>query len=84
MVAGYFVFDIHIPNENGYAQNPNAVRERVIPHIQQLESYAELEHSSPVSEWVLTTPCLTAKIVVYVLATHYGFEAKQRDGFITK
>lgn len=82
MVSVYKVFEVVIPEENGYAGNPDLVEKRVIPHVREIEPYSELEHVGD-NAWKLTTPHLGANLVARLLRVHYGFEVEE-TGTVTK
>jgi hypothetical protein len=78
MAAAYKVFSVTIPEDNGYASQPDMVRQRVQPHIKSIEPYAELTHVLG-NRWKLTTPHLGAEMVARVLSVHYGFETQYTE-----
>lgn len=81
MVASFKVYDVSIPWDNGYAKSPKLVLERVVPHLQQLEPLATMEHLGDI-HWSLSTPHLGADDVANILVTHYGFEVAETQGII--
>ncbi len=82
MASSFQVFRIQIPSDNGYASQPNQVTDRIVPHIQEQEPYAEMTQISN-AEWQVTTPSMTAGVVKSILEKHYGFIVSPQE-VITK